>query len=388
VARYVTEVVESPVAETTVTSGAAPVPVELTLPEAGVYVVELEASDRPRARADGRGGLLRRRRAAGDLGASRLAGLSRSFPDAAKYKPGERARLVLESPFQTGQALVAVEAPEGNRYSWLPVAGGKAVLRAADRRALDAAPAGALPAAARAPARHPAAARQLDRPRPPRGLRATVWLEVEPVALRVDVALDYPQRARPGQRIEVGIRLADPHGAPLPGQVTLWLVDQAVLALGREQRLDPVPSFLTAMRSLLTARDTRSLVFGFLPFARQPGGGEGEEAAGLLDRQTIRKNFQPVPFYDPAIAVGPDGVAKVAVTLPDDLTNFKVRAKVAAGDERFGFATGELEVRQPVVVQPSLPRFVRPGDEFVATAVGRVVEGEGAPARRRRASRA
>jgi hypothetical protein len=34
-------------------------------------------------------------------------------------------------------------------------------------------------------------------------------------------------------------------------------------------------------------------------------------------------------------------------------------------------------VRQPVVLQPALPRFVRPGDRFVASAVGRVVEGEG-----------
>ena len=36
-------------------------------------------------------------------------------------------------------------------------------------------------------------------------------------------------------------------------------------------------------------------------------------------------------------------------------------------------------MRLPVIVQPALPRFVRPGDRFTAAAVGRVVEGEGGP---------
>jgi uncharacterized protein YfaS (alpha-2-macroglobulin family) len=34
-------------------------------------------------------------------------------------------------------------------------------------------------------------------------------------------------------------------------------------------------------------------------------------------------------------------------------------------------------VRLPVIVQPALPRFVRPGDRFAAAGIGRIVEGEG-----------
>jgi uncharacterized protein YfaS (alpha-2-macroglobulin family) len=206
---------------------------------------------------------------------------------------------------------------------------------------------------------------------------ATVWIDVEPVDKRLVVELEAPPRALPGQEIEVVVKLADPAGAPLPGEVTLWLVDQAVLALGKEARLDPLPSFLTSMVTLFTARDTRSLIFGFLPFVERPGGDGGEEGRGPLDRQTVRKNFQPVPFYEPSIEVGPDGFARVRVKLSDDLTNFKLRAKAISGAERFGFATGHLEVRQPVILDPVLPRFVRPGDRLLAGAIGRVVEGAG-----------
>jgi hypothetical protein len=116
-----------------------------------------------------------------------------------------------------------------------------------------------------------------------------------------------------------------------------------------------------------------------LPFAEVPGGDQGEKEEGLLDRSTIRKNFKTVPYYNPAIQVGSDGKATVSIKLSDDLTNFKIRAKAASGPERFGFTTGTIAVRLPVIVQPSLPRFVRPGDRFNAVAIGRIVEGKGGP---------
>src|SRR5205807_7515202 len=72
----------------------------------------------------------------------------------------------------------------------------------------------------------------------PETLAATAWLEVDPVANQAVMTLQYPETARPGQQIEMTISLKDPKGRPLSGEVTLWLVDQAVLALGKEQRLD------------------------------------------------------------------------------------------------------------------------------------------------------
>jgi uncharacterized protein YfaS (alpha-2-macroglobulin family) len=378
VARYVTEVVDEKVAETTVVSAAAPLAVPFDLPAAGVYVLELEGHDRlGRAQtvavdffAGGEGSVTWERPA---------SAVFRVVPDRARYAPGETARLVLESPFQTGEAIAVVEAPEGNRYEWLPMRGGKAVFDLpVEGPWTPKVPVHFLLMRGRLSGAAPRAGAATDLGRPVT-FGATVWLDVEPLAHRLAVELAHPTRARPGQTVEIEVRLKDPAGAPLAGEVTLWLVDQAVMALAREARLDPVPSFLTEPATRFTARDTRALVFGDLAFAELPGGDEGEEARSLLDRQTVRKNFQAVPFYAPAIRVGPDGVVRVPVTLSDDLTNFLVRAKAVSGDERFGFATGKIEIRQPVVVQPSLPRFVRPGDRFAATAVARIVEGEGGP---------
>lgn len=379
VARYMTDVVDEKVTETKVKSGDGPVSVPLSLPRAGVYVVELEASDR----------LGRTQVVAVDLyaggdepvtWAKQPAGVFTVASDKSKYRPGETAKLVLQSPFQKGAALAVIEAPEGNRYEWIAVDGGAATFELPIQGTWTP----RLPVhfvlmrgrvAGTAP--QPGNATDLGKPAT---LATTTWLDVEPVDNRVDVKLTHAEKARPGDKVQIQIHLSDPQGKPRPGEVTLWLVDQAVLALGREQRLDPLPDFITRVLSHWIVRDTRNLVFGFLPFAENPGGDGGAgEPGSLLDRATVRRNFKPVPYFNPAIQVGPDGTARVTVELPDDLTVFKIRAKAASGPDRFGFGTSQIAVRLPVIIQPSLPRFVRPGDRFLAAGIGRIVEGEGGP---------
>ncbi|MBD3315722.1 MAG: hypothetical protein GF344_08045 [Chitinivibrionales bacterium] len=74
------------------------------------------------------------------------------------------------------------------------------------------------------------------------------------------------------------------------------------------------------------------------------------------------------------------GTKKVTVNLPDNLTVFAIRAVAATKKDKFGFEKSEVSVRLPVIVQPSLPRFLRIGDSFSAGGVARVVEGAGGKA--------
>ncbi|MFN7941543.1 MAG: MG2 domain-containing protein [Thermoanaerobaculia bacterium] len=381
VARYLTDVVDEKIAEKKVSSAGTPLAVPFPIVEPGVYLVEVEAVDRL-----GRSQLVAADLYAGGVGAVSWArppqGTFTATPDKKSYATGEVANFVLQSPFQQARALAIVEAPEGNRYEWLEVAGGVGRFR------LSLAPTWTprLPVhfvllRGRLPGVAPQAGSVADLGKPTTAA-TTVWLDVDPRANRIAVELASPERARPGQTIEIEIRLKDPDGHPLAGEAALWLVDAAVLSLGREARLDPLPDFLRSPSTWLDLHDSRNLAFGYLPYAETPGGDSGEEKeADLLSTTTVRKNFQPVPYWNPAIPVGADGVARVSVRLPDDLTVFRLRAKAISGPERFGFATGELAVRLPVIAQPALPRFARPGDQFTAAAIGRVVEGEGGAGR-------
>ncbi|MEM1176767.1 MAG: MG2 domain-containing protein [Acidobacteriota bacterium] len=381
VARYVTDVVDEAVAEVEIESGAEPVAVPIDIGEPGVYVVELVSRDR----------LGRTQVVAVDLYAASGGEEPVSWErpstqvfsvssDRSSYRPGDTARLVFKSPFQEARAMVVVEAPEGNRYRWVTVRGGEGVFELPiEGTWTPRLPVHVVLIRGRLDGTEPRPGNMTDLGRP-QLLASTTWLDVDPVDLRLRVELEHAAESMPGRPLDVTVRLATPDGSPAAGEVTLWLVDRAVLALGKEQRLDPVPDFVTPVSSWLAVRDTRGAIFGDLPFAELPGGGEGAEERGVLDRQTVRKNFNPVPFFESGLEVGPDGELTVQVQLPDDLTDFAVRAKALSGPERFGAAKSRLSVRLPVIVQPALPRFVRPGDRFEAAAVGRVVSGDGGPA--------
>ncbi|MDP2307451.1 MAG: alpha-2-macroglobulin family protein [Pseudomonadota bacterium] len=375
-ARYVTDVVDEKLSETVVTSDIAPSKLSLPAARAGVYIVEIESRDRL-----GRAQVVKVDLYVG--GAEPVAwqkpqaGVFTVATDRSTYDPGTSATLVVQSPFQKADALVIVEAPEGNRYQWVTVTGGSAMVRVPiEPTWVPRIPIHVVLMRGRMPGTEPVGNSTTDLGKPAT-LASTTWLAVNPVENTVVVKVENPARATPGETVPVTVRLTTPKGKPVAGEVTLWLVDQAVLTLAKEQRLDPLPDFITAVRSFLTLRDTRNLAFGRIPFAEMPGGDGGAEEENPLERAAVRRNFQSVPYYQAALEVGADGVRTVQVKLPDDLTVFKIRAKAAAGPDRFGVGTSEIAVRLPVLVQPALPRFVRPGDRFVATGVARVVEGAG-----------
>lgn len=385
VAKYVTDVVDTRVHEEKVTTKKTPVKLSFPISTGGVYVVELESRDR----------LGRAQVVAVDLYAGGDEAVSWKKPenkvfevstDKGSYEPGETAKFLVKSPLLNARALAIVEAPEGNEYTWLDVKGG--VAKFTYRVEKDQVP--KLPVhfvLMRGRSGKPPLRLEAPDLTKPVTMASTKWLEVEPVEHKVAVKLEHETRAQPGDKLKMKIRLADHRGKPRSGEVTLWLVDQAVLALGKEQPLDPLKAFITPVRSYASVADTRNDVYGRLPYAENPGGDGAEDESraargeGLLDKVTVRKNFKTVPVYLPNVTVPKSGVVTVDIPLPDNLTNFKVRAKAVSGPDRFGYAKSTIEVRLPVIVQPAVPRFVRTGDTLEMGGIARVVEGRGGKGR-------
>jgi hypothetical protein len=379
-AKYVTEVVDEPLVERKITSTGEVQKIAFETKGAGVYVVEIEASDR----------IGRRQSVSVDFFVSGGTPVTWSRPpaqtvqvaaDKDSYAPGETATLVIQSPFQTARALAVVEEPDGRfRYDWVEIANGFGRYAVTLRKeAMPKLAVHFLVMRGRLPNSGASPTAPFDQGKPVT-VAATKWITVTPVKHVVTASLEYPQKARPAQEIEVTLRLADDAGRPLAGEAVFWMVDQAVLSIAREQPLDPLPKFIVSRPTTMVARDTRNMAFGVIPLEEAPGGDEAGDDWGI-ENISVRKNFTPVPVYLPKVPVGPDGVARIKVKLPDTLTVFKLRAKAISGPDRFGYATGEMMVRQELVAQPALPRFVRPGDRFEAGLIGRIVEGPGGSGR-------
>ncbi|RTL90082.1 MAG: alpha-2-macroglobulin [Hyphomicrobiales bacterium] len=376
-AKYVTQTQDETIFEQKITSAREAQKIALEAKSAGVYLVQLEAYDR----------LKRRQQVSVDFFVGGDTPVTFARPPAAsatittdkeKYAPGETATLVIQSPFQKARALAIVEQPNGvYEYSFVDIANGFGRFPlTVKKEQLPKLAVHFLIMRGRLENSAPQPSANFDQGKPVT-IAATKWIEVTPVKNIVNVKLEHPAKARPGQEVEVTLRLADDMGKPLAGDATFWLVDQAVLSLAKERPLDPLPDFIVARETKMAARDTRNMAFGVIPL-EEIAGGDGElQEWGAENNISVRKNFTPVPIYLPSVKVGADGVAKIKFTLPDTLTVFKLRAKAVSGPDRFGAAGGEMLIRQELVAQPALPRFIRPGDAFDIGLVARIVEGPG-----------
>lgn len=374
-AKYVTEQEDLHVAEKTITTTDKPLPLSFPIKDAGVYVVELFSRDR----------LGRVQTMQADLyigGQTPLAwnkskdGVFELKPDKKSYAPGDTAHLLVQSPYTTARALVVIEEPTGNAYSWHAVNGGKAVIdvKVTDKFVPN------LPVHVLLMRGRLGEGKTDDARYKPASSAASVDLEVDAVKNLVRVDLTHAETAKPGTKQDFTILLTDDQKKPVGGEVTFWLVDEAVLSLAREGSLDPLTELIRRNSRGTSIRDTRNLVVGRVTELEEDPGGDGGDDEKGEGKRLVRKNFKTVPFYAATLTVPPSGKLVVPVTLSDDLTNFKVRVVAVSGAQRFGYKQTTLKVRLPVLVQPQLPRFVRVGDRFWPGGVARLVEGAEGPA--------
>lgn len=90
----------------------------------------------------------------------------------------------------------------------------------------------------------------------------------------------------------------------------------------------------------------------------------GPKQPGNTGAIAVRTNMNPLAAFSPEVKTGADGSASVALTLPDNLTRYRLIAIAVAGDKQFGKGESALTARLPVMVRPSPPRFLNFGDKF------------------------
>ncbi|MDN3565536.1 alpha-2-macroglobulin [Paeniroseomonas aquatica] len=181
------------------------------------------------------------------------------------------------------------------------------------------------------------------------------WLQIEPGSRRIEVALGTPDRITPRQQLTVPIRLT---GAGDGATLTLAAVDEGILRLTRFASPDPVPHFMGRRRLAVDIRDDYGRLIpppeGELAALRQ-GGDEFSVGSIEIPQRTVA-------LFSGPVAVAPDGTATVTLDIPDFAGELRLMAVAWAGN-RLGAASRPLTVRDPVIAEALLPRFLAPGDE-------------------------
>ncbi len=187
--------------------------------------------------------------------------------------------------------------------------------------------------------------------RPGRALGLT-WVGVDPSARTMAVSIVAPEKTLPRGRLLVPVKA-------VPGAwLTMAVVDEGILRLTRFASPDPAAHFLARRRLGLDIRDDWGRLIA-------PGEGEatllkqgGDDGGTPLPDIPIRT----VTLFTPPVQAGADGTATIPLDIPD--FNGQVRLMVVAWQgSKIGAAATDLIVRDPLIAEALLPRFLAPGDD-------------------------
>ncbi len=262
---------------------------------------------------------------------------------------------------------------------------------------------------------------QSDLPKRPAFASGEIKLEIPPVTRRLNVkASPRATTLEPGAETMVDVEVKDANGRSVEGTDTaLVVVDESVLALTNYKLRDPLSVFyaerdedtsdyhLREKVELASAEDVRRLassVGSGVGYGAGGGGAVSEEVTVTARELTelplntrsrmdyleaeetssstasmgklparpmpdesqeeikIRQNFNALAVFAASFPTDKNGRANIKVKLPDNLTRYRVMAVSVAGGKLFGTGEAAITARQPLMVRPSLPRFLNFGD--------------------------
>ena len=197
------------------------------------------------------------------------------------------------------------------------------------------------------------------------------WFGIDRTARTLAMSMKLPAVLRPQSTLDVPVQVA----GFKPGddvRVVVAAVDVGILNLTNYKPPAPDSYYLGQRRLTAEVRDLYGQLIdgmqGVLGAIRSGGDGGAGELSGSPPVQP------PLALYSGIVKVGDDGIAHVQFTIPAFAGTVRVMA-VGWSQDKVGHATGDVIVRDPVVLSATLPRFLRTGDKGAVQLVLDNVEG-------------
>ncbi len=287
--------------------------------------------------------------------------------DKNSYKPGQKARINVQSPYESAVALVTVER-EGILDAWVT-----SVKQGADYIEVPIKE-NYLPnvyvgvTLVRGRSADPVNEKDVDLGKP-QGKTGYVALNVAPEKKRIDVSVKTNNKNyRPGEEVTVKL-VTKVEGKTMPAEVTVMVVDEGMLALTNYKTPDLFSAFYHTIPLSVFTADNRAYVIGQRNFGEKgENRGGGGSYLSKLGGADLRSHFSFVPYFNATVQTNAKGRAEVRFKLPDNLTKFRIMA-VAARETEFGSAETAIHVSKPLMITANLPRLAREGDSFNCGAV-------------------
>ncbi|HEX2343746.1 MAG TPA: MG2 domain-containing protein [Vicinamibacterales bacterium] len=302
--------------------------------------------------------------------------------DRPRYKPGDTARIMIQSPWEQATAVVTTER-EGIRSHrqfaltstqqsiTVPVTEADipnvyvSVLLVKGRTVAD--PVSADDPKPEVGKRYSesgvqdAVVQDSSDPGKPSFRLGYVELLVEDASKRLTVNVKSNRAEyRPAGMAKVDLEVKDVVGKPASSELTLWAVDYGVLSLTAFRTPDVLGSVYVKKALQVLNTDNRQRIISrrvLTPKGTDEGGGGGDDGGA-----GVRKDFRVLAFWLGSVTTDANGRASVDVKLPESLTTYRIMAVGGDRASRFGSGESEIRINKPVLLRPTFPRFLAVGD--------------------------
>jgi len=194
----------------------------------------------------------------------------------------------------------------------------------------------------------------------------------------IKVELDAPEVARPGEPFKIKYK------SKVPGKVVVFAVDEGILQVAKYRTPDPLSHYFEKRALEVSTAQILDLLlpeFNTVMAVSAAGGDEDyemkKEALGKNLNPFRRKRELPVAYWSGIKDVGP-GEKELTYDMPSYFNGTLRVMAVAVSRDAVGATEKKSTVRGHFVIQPNVPSFVAPGDEFiVSVSVANNAEGSG-----------
>ena len=186
------------------------------------------------------------------------------------------------------------------------------------------------------------------------------WLGVDNGPRTLNVAVGGAAKILPRQKVTIPVTVQGAGGDE--AYVTLAAVDEGILQLTDFKSPDPVDYYFGKRRLGVLMRDDYGRLIrvekGAVGAMEQGGDGFGGRGLAVVPQKTVA-------LFSGLVKLGAGGVANITLDVPDFNGSLRLMA-VAWSANKLGHADRMLIVRDPVVADLVLPRFLSPGDSIGA----------------------
>ncbi len=207
-------------------------------------------------------------------------------------------------------------------------------------------------------------------------------LVVNPDIFSVNIELT-PQETVLGPRDTAvfDIRTTDYTGSPIAADLSLALVDLAVLTL-KPDNAQPIGEAFYARQpyrsqvggGLFISGEGLALEIPVQGGGLGGGGGDATFEVALArasgdEEDNVRRDFRDTAYWQANVVTDAAGQATIEIPLPDNLTTWRLSSKANTAAALVGQSTVDIVTTLPLLIRPVTPRFLTVGDTLQIGAV-------------------